>query len=56
MTPTPIFICLLAHFGFLDPSLYLAGLTILPSFLPVSASVWKNATVIPLSPHLAYGC
>ena len=34
----------------------LASLIILQSFLPVLTSVWKNATVLPLSPHLSCGC
>lgn len=49
LLPLSIFTCLLAHFGFLDSSLHLAILpTLLSSFLPVSTTVWKNATVISL--------
>lgn len=54
--PFSIFTSLLTHFGFLDPSPHLASLILLPSFLPVLTSVWKNGTVISRSPHLSYGC
>lgn len=59
LTPAPsTFTSFSTQFGFLVFYYIhsLASLIILQSFLPVLTSVWKNATVLPLSPHLSCGC